>query len=57
MTTDTLDKPAIGDGIRAADFFSADVATRDRRSLSFGSILAIMAALRDGPGWRRVRGE
>ena len=29
MTTDTLDKPAIGDGIRAADFFSADVATRD----------------------------
>ena len=29
MTTDTLDKPAIGDGIRATDFFSADVAARD----------------------------
>lgn len=29
MTTDTLDKKAIGEGIRAADFFTADVATRD----------------------------
>lgn len=29
MSTDIMDKPAVGEGLRAADFFSADVAHRD----------------------------